>query len=198
MEQDGRAKDAEADKAFFDFCYDQYKVEMEDAERIYTRVGILITALVVLAGVVKHLARPELAGEWNLTLGVVPIATGILHIATMAAGFCLLKSLCYTLRAARPQKYTNLASTEQLREWKEIRALHIAQNEAKKSPGGLSSALWREMLPKLTEAQFKNAELNEKRRIQYEKALSWIVRAVVAILIQGFFAFFVYLGELTP
>jgi len=46
------------DKDFIAFSYDQYKLEHAEADKFYSKAGILISAMVLLGSLVPRLAEP--------------------------------------------------------------------------------------------------------------------------------------------
>ncbi len=45
---------------FYDLCYDQYKLEIDHADQIYQRAGVLLIVLPVLCGAAISVSRIDL------------------------------------------------------------------------------------------------------------------------------------------
>ena len=202
------------DMDFLEFSYDLYKAEIEDADRMYARAGFLVTALLILGGIILKLAKPELLLVWPC------ISVALLHLVTATATVFLVLALFHTLYTAYPRRYTRVASADQWREWREEMALYILREDmpVPGSVGGQKEAAtlgpdssvrgrtiaaramdaFVEKVPNsLAAAQQRNVEINESRREHFQRAMFWLVRTAATVLVQSFLALAVHLGELT-
>ena len=183
-------------KDFFVFSYDQYKLEHAEADKFYAKTGILISALAILGSLVYRLSEPTTLLRWGLDL---PTIRNVVMILTVGA---LLKTLWHTFKMARPRKeYEDLAPVKVWYEWRKKRGEFIerepsAGTDTVELEEKTNTAFISEIIPKLAEAQEKNANMNEQRRVHFRKAIDCLSWSVLILLIQAGLHLAVYLQDL--
>ena len=60
MADDITKKRRKDEKEFYYFCYDQYKIELEDADKLYQKASIIFVLLPILVGITCKLGRIDL------------------------------------------------------------------------------------------------------------------------------------------
>lgn len=172
-------------KDFFAFCYDQYKLEHAEADKFYSKAGILISAMTVLGSCIYRLSEPASFLNWGFTL-----STGQ-NVVTILTVIVLLKVLWHTFQMLRPRKeYEDLASAKLWHEWRQDQARVIAMETIPQAgelelEDTVNEAFFAEIAPKLAKAQETNAKINERRRKHFREAILWMSKAVFGLLIQA-------------
>ncbi|HPG69032.1 MAG TPA: hypothetical protein PLO37_19465 [Candidatus Hydrogenedentes bacterium] len=183
-------------KDFFEFSYQQYKLELSEADKFYSKAGILVSALAILGGLAYRLSEPATLLTWRLDLSTCRNLVEILSVCA------LLKTLWHTCQMVRPRKgYEALAPVRVWHDWLKKRAERVEKMppckiDEVKSEEDAIIAFMSEIIPRLAEAQEKNAQLNEQRRESFRKAVDWLFRFAFFLLIQAVFHLAIYLWGL--
>ena len=164
---------------FYKFCYDQYKIELDEAEKLYQKIGIMLIVLPVLASVIVKLGRVYLFGLLFTRIDVF-----IYYLASCASLLLVGVSIGYAISCVYPRKYKRLENLQEWQEWKEKYEKYIKDADKKET---IDEAMMRDICPRLAGAQTKNAPINEKRRQYFQKSVRAASIATVPIGIQAVF-----------
>ena len=182
------------DKQFMDFCYDQYKIELENAERFYPRVTVHVAVLTLLGGIcVRLLPLGPLLSMCGNTVALLQTALAFLTFLLLAVSFV------FVLVAALPRRYEHVAPAAKWQEWHETYDKLLSKdNRSDDNRPILAQGFIDSLIPGLTEAQHKNVAINEHRRRYYRKAVFAVMFATVSISLLALLRLCVYLGVLHP
>ena len=117
------------DRFFFDLCYDLYKREMDDAEAIYRRAGVLLIALPILGGVTIKMGRTDILVDC-----FARVDTFFYYLATSVSLLSVFISAVFLILTACPRKYQNLASMGVWQEWRDEYQEYLGNNGEKDIP----------------------------------------------------------------
>jgi hypothetical protein len=170
---------------FFELCYDQYKIEMEDADRIYQRGGVMLAVLPLLTASLISLGRidlmPYLFSNWAISIYYFFVVCGL---------FSLSVSTYFIVRSLFPQKYKTLANMDAWLKWRQDYEAYLIENQ----PGNAANrnkktddAMMADLTKRLVEAQPRNATINERRRGFFTLSLKAAAIGLVAIAGQAAF-----------
>ena len=179
------------DKEFKDFCYDQYKIELDDAERMYQKISILIGVLALLFGVAAKLFPLALLSSHKFSIPLV-----LLMIFSIAALVLLTISLLYLIHAGYPRDYQRIAPTQKWEEWRQKCLQHYAKNctsdeELLKTVNAEFSS---NFIKSLANAQCINVPVNELRGKSYQRAMLFSVVSLAAILLMAICRVMLFVG----
>ena len=177
------------DEKFFEICFDQYRYEQNQADAIYQRAGILLTALPILGAIAYQLGRPDLVLIWftRVDICVYLTAGAIAFIALAVGGTFTLLSIC-------PRK--QYKSLPPMQAWEDWRNKYRKDFDGKDKPSdekAIGEASLQHMKEKVLEAEKTYALLNEKRRKYFQYAIFSIGVATAGVALQAFFHMLLYL-----
>jgi len=179
------------DRLFLDFCYDQYKIDLQDAETIYPRSSVLIGAITLLSGATVKLARLDLLVRWYEAplFFFTAVSTGLIALLVVFSSASLLL-------AVYPRRYKRVAPMSKWREWREKYLEILTEENASQSAShSTTSGQCVEYLTSaLTAAQAENASLNEIRRKHYQRAVLTSVLMTIGVLLLAILRFCLFLG----
>lgn len=180
------------DKDFFDFAYEEYKAELQLAYSMPQRVGILLTAQVVIGGAAASLSRidlvPRFTERWDI-LG--------LHVASILVMGCLMVSVGFLFTSALPRDYPKLNKLFFWCHWRDQYRIILSDddpNDGERNRNALSEATLAALLQKMSNAQSTAAYVNQKRLSAFHKSMYWMAVAVLALIVEGWFAFILKLN----
>ncbi len=164
---------------FYEFCYKEYNSELEEAEKLYQKVGIMLVVLPVLTSVVVKLGRYDLLGMLFARIDVF-----IYYCSCCAALLLIAIGIFWAVLCVYPRKYKRIGD---LGGWKNWRDKYEEYIKKAKADDKIDEVMMKEICPRLAEAQTKNAPINEKRRKCFQKSVLIASYAIIPIAIQGIF-----------
>ena len=164
---------------FYELCYDQYKTELDEAEKLYQKVGVMLIVLPVLSSVIVKLGRVDLLDQLFICNEVF-----IYYLACCLSLLLILLSVVFAILCVCPRKYKRLGDLGGWQNWKEKYEEYVKTANLYET---VDEALVRDICPRLADAQTKNAPINEKRRQYFQKSVLVASLAAVQIAIQAFF-----------
>jgi hypothetical protein len=175
-------------RAFYDLCYDQYKLEAKSTEALYQRAGIMLISLPVLGAAASALGRADLVLRCFTRIDI------FLHLLGAAAAFVsLVVSAVFLFLCVCPRReYKSLADLDSWLKWRDSHLDYLKKqggDGATPADASIEAAMIEEMCPKLAGAQSKNAAINEKRRACFRVSVLWLGLCLGAIGVEGLFYF---------
>jgi len=167
---------------FYELCYDQYKTELDEADKLYQKVGVMLIVLPVLSSVVVKLGRVDLFGQLFTRVDVF-----IYYLASCLSLLLIAVSIVFTILCAYPRKYKRIGDLVGWQDWKERYEKYIKEIKANETVG---EVMMKDICPRLADAQTKNAPINEKRRKYFQKSVLTASLATASIAIQALFYLF--------
>jgi len=174
------------EKDYFDFAYEEYKSELQMAYSLPQRVGILLTAEVVIGGAAAALIRidllPRFSERWDI-LG--------LHVVSVLVMGCLLVSVGFLFTSALPRDYPKLNKLFFWSRWREEYQRLLSEDDPDahdRNRDALAEATLGALLDKLSDAQSTAAYANQKRLAAFHKSVFWMAVAAIGLIMQGFVA----------
>lgn len=164
---------------FYELCYDQYKTELDEADKLYQKVGVMLIVLPVLSSVVVKLGRADLFGQLFTRVDVF-----IYYLASCLSLLLIAVSVVFAILCVCPRKYKRLGDLGGWQDWKEKYEEYIKKTKANET---VDEAMMKEICPRLADAQTKNAPINEKRRQYFQKSVLVASFTTVPIAIQALF-----------
>lgn len=172
-------------KDFYDLCYDQYKREMDEADRIYQKAGIMLVAIPLLSTIAITLGRIDIVKS-----SFVRIDIFIYYLALLVAIVSLAFSVYFLFKCIYPCQYATLANMNVWHKWREDYQNYLKNGKESDKANNFTEsdlAMLRNICTRLVEAQPKNAEINERRRKAFQLSVMASGIALVAIAVQAFF-----------
>lgn len=173
------ASEEKTSRDFYELCYDQYKAELDEAEKLYQKVGIMLIVLPVLSSLVVKLGRVDLLGQLFTRIDVF-----IYYLASFISLLLIAISVAFAIFCVYPRKYKRLGDLGDWQDWKEKYEAYIRKINANET---IDEAMMRDICPRLADAQTKNAPINEKRRQYFQKSVLLASLTTVPITIEAFF-----------
>ena len=100
-------------REFYDLCYDQYKIELEEAEKLYQKVSILFILIPILGSVSVKIGRADLL---NITFERVDVF--IYYCSFLVAWILLTISIFFAILCVRPRKdYQRIGNMDGWQDW---------------------------------------------------------------------------------
>lgn len=171
---------------FFDFCYDQYKEEMREAEGLYQRAGVMLVVIPLLCAVTVKLGRIDI-----FDIAFARADVFLYYLGSAVALMALATSTVFLLRCVYPRRYETLASMNVWEEWRGSYEEYLRENkESSEDDGGaaLNAGTLANLRTQLVKAQPVNAELNENRRRAFKQSVKMAAIALAAVGLQALFA----------
>jgi hypothetical protein len=161
-------------ESFREFCYDQYKLSLEQSNELYNRAAVLMTGLTVLGGATAALVN---LSYLHLRFSGVEWLFMAYHVAGLAAVGTLLAAAAMLLAVIFPRSYDELATTDQWLKWRSdySTALHKEGFAGKGGDVVLAQATHNDLVQMLTSAQRHNADVNVRRA----SCFKWSARLTV-------------------
>ena len=171
------------DERFFEFVYLEYKTDLDLAHTLYQRAGVMLTAIVILAGAAASLGRPDLIEKTLQRLDVL-----LLQAATLVVACCLICSTYLLFVAAVPRDYPKLTKPFfwdiwRRQYWKQL--TEAASDDEERNRRFLAEATREAMLERLLESQGMVAYINQKRQRAFQRAVLFMAAAVTALGVQA-------------
>jgi len=169
---------------FYELCYDQYKYEMSESERLYQKAGVMLVVLPVLGAIITSLGRLDI-----FTLRFARWDVFAFYLSSVLAFLALVISAVFLFACVYPREYKTLADMDVWQKWREeyLKYLSAREEEGGDTAARLDAAMLVNLCPRLVEAQPVNAQINESRRKAFKKSVKWAAIASVAVGVQGLF-----------
>ncbi len=172
-------------KEFYELCFNQYELEMKEAEGIYQRAGVMLIVIPILSAVVIKVGRIDILNQLFTRVDIF-----IYYFTTLSAIVALAISVVCLFLCIYPCKYKTLANMNFWKEWRDEYQGYLKRknNQADSSnEDELDIATFENIRQKIIEAQPVNAEINEKRSKAFKRSMLMAVIALAAIVLQATF-----------
>jgi len=141
---------------FYHLCYDQYKIELEEAENLYPRTSIILIVIPILATITVKLGNIALIPQALMKVDIF-----LYYLSFLLAWGLITFSVLFAILCVCPRKYKTIAKLEGWHDWKTKYEKYLKQVNKNESIDGV---LINDICPQLAEAQTLNSIINEKRR----------------------------------
>ena len=168
---------------FYELCYDQYKQEMNEADSLYQRASVMLAVIPLLGAIMVKLSRFDI-----LDRCFIRVDAFLFYLAFVVATIALAVSTVFLFLYVYPRRYKTLASMDVWEKWREDYQKYLdAQKDGAGGSISLDEAMFRNICPRLAEAQPINAEINEKRRKAFKRSVLWAAIGLAAVGVQALF-----------
>ncbi len=168
---------------FYELCYDQYKQEMNEAEGLYQKAGVMLVVLPLLGAIMVSLGRVDI-----LELCLTRVDVCLFYLALVVSCTALVASVVFLFLCVYPRKYGTLASMGVWQKWREDYQKYLnSKDKAAAEADSLDLAMFENICPRLAEAQPINAAINEKRRRAFKRSVEMGAIALASIGIEALF-----------
>lgn len=164
---------------FYELCYDQYKTELYEAEKLYQKVAIVFIILPVLVGATVKIGRVDLFNRLFLRIDIF-----LYYFSCITSWILIGISVTFALICVIPRSYKRIGNMEGWQDWRKRYQKYI---EESKSEETVDDAMIRDICPKLADAQTENAPINERRRKCFQKSILFAGISILFIALQGIF-----------
>ncbi len=164
-------------RVFYEICYDQYKIELEEAEKLYQKVAIVFIVLPVLVGATVKMGRIDLLSQLFLRVDIF-----LYYLSCITSWILIGISAAFAIICVIPRNYKRIGDMEGWHDWRKRYRKYIDESKSKETVDG---AMLRDICPKLADAQTRNASVNEKRRKCFQKSILIAGISIVCIALQG-------------
>jgi len=169
---------------FYELCYDQYKLEMKEADGLYQKAGMMLVVIPLLGVIVVKLGRLDI-----IHLCFTRVDAFFFYLASVLASVFLIVSVWFLLSCIYPRKYKTLASMDFWQKWRDDYQAYLDKvDDSSEQPNAIDAAMLQNLCPKLAEAQPVNAAINEKRRQSFRRSIKMAAIALSAIGVQAIFS----------
>ncbi len=163
-------------REFYDLCYDQYKLELEEAEKLYQKVAIVFIVLPLLIGATVQIGRIDLLGR------ILRIDVFFYYISCLVAWILIGISATFAILCVIPRSYKRINDMEDWGDWRKRYQKYIEESQTKET---VDEAMMRDISLKLADAQTNNAFINERRRRYFQKSIFIIGISTYFLALQG-------------
>ena len=164
-------------KEFYTLCYDQYKIELEEAEKLYQKISILLILIPIIGGISVSLGRTDIVVRLFERVDIF-----LYYLSFLAAWLALAGSTTFSILCVIPRTYKRIGDMEGWHDWKKKYQKYLHESGTNET---IDDALIRDICPKLAEAQTQNAPINESRRIYFQKGVMFASICIVLIAFQA-------------
>ena len=171
---------------FYELCYDQYKLEMAEANSLYQKAGVMLVVLSLLGTIIVSLGRIDL-----VDLCFKRIDVFLFYFASVVAITLLSLSVIYLIQLSYPRsEYKTLKSMDAWQNW---RSQYFDYEKDSKTEGAdaevasVDDEMFKQLCSRMAEAQAINSVINEKRRKKFQMSIKLSVISLLAIAIQALF-----------
>ncbi|MBW7863943.1 MAG: hypothetical protein H3C30_05950 [Candidatus Hydrogenedentes bacterium] len=179
----------------FAFVYDQYKIELADADGISKRASLVLGAAVLVGTASAQLTNPGLLLKWHESLWHMLMA-----FFSVSDVLFLVVSVAFLFLVAYPRTYERIAPTVKWLDW----LRQIEQHLVGAGTDGMDECHEKgpeddkeiALLTALSNAQSKNYRLNEIRRNHYQRALLLLVFSTGSMFLLAVLTLCKYVGGL--
>ena len=179
------------ERGFYELCLGEYRFEKAEAGALYSRAGVLLTALSLLGALCYGLGRIDLLPHLFERVDIF-----LYYSATITCLLSLAISAYFLYGCILPRAYPSLASMKEWQGWRD-KYRKTPTEGGKQTTDDPDLAVSREMLssiiPLLAEAQAGCSALNERRRKHFQRAVFVLGFALIAWGIQALFHLFLRL-----
>jgi len=188
------------DTEFFEFCLDAYKHERDEADRLYTKMPIGITANMIIGGAIVYLLTGDYVGYLFTRIDAFAYYTA----ATITAALTAASIICLALSIV-PRQYKHIGLPHMWAEWRKVaeakmRATSDAYTDAQLQEY-ISEHTRAQLMNQLCQAAFENRQVSERRSSLFFRAICLTLVSLIPLLIQGIFLiilWFQFHSVLTP
>ncbi|MDP6636150.1 MAG: hypothetical protein QGG42_14720 [Phycisphaerae bacterium] len=177
------------DEKFFEICFGQYRYEQQQADAIYQRAGILLTALPIIGAIAYKLGRPDLIPIWFSRVDI------FLYLTAVTAAFGAVGTgTVFTILCICPRKrYGTLTLMQSWENWRNEYREKLDDKGNPPSEKEIGEGCLQRMKERILEAEKSHAALNERRRQYFKYTIFSIGAATAAIAFEAFFHMLLYL-----
>ncbi|MBF0290534.1 MAG: hypothetical protein HQK86_00100 [Nitrospinae bacterium] len=180
-------------RIFYDLCYDQYKRDMDEADKIYQKSGVMLVAVPLLGGVIVALGRIDIVKSCFMSADCCMSVIKFTYLfSSLVAIVLLLVSVASLFYCIYPRQYKTLANMDVWHNWQKGYQNYLKDNKENSESSNRVDpdvAMLHNLCERLVEAQPRNAEINERRRKAFQDSVLASGIALVAIAMQAFFYF---------
>ncbi len=176
---------------FYELCYDQYKREIDDANNIYQKAGVLLVIIPIIGSAIFAFGRDDIFDLFHERTDVF-----LYYVVSLIAVIALFVSIVFLFCCVLPRKYETLAKMDAWHQWHSDYQEYLKnKNEESKhhNDDELEVALFEALCPKLVKAQPVNAKLNETRSKAFKRSLLLASISLFAFFFQAILYFLLYI-----
>jgi len=170
---------------FYELCYRQYKHELEKAEGLYLKTGVMLVIIPLLGTMMVALGRMDVflhcftCSEFPRCLACV--AAFLFVLAFVCAIVVLVNSIYHLYQCVHPRRYIAIPDMDMWLEWRE------EQRNEGENESNIETATFELLCHKLADAQSHNVKINQQR---FEAFMLSLKRAAIALIVIGVSALF--------
>jgi len=172
-------EECEMSQSFYELCYDQYKIELDEAEKLYQKVAIVFIILPVLVGATVKIGRIDLFNRLFLRIDIF-----LYYVSCVTSWILIGISVTFALLCVIPRSYKRIGDMEEWQDWRKRYQKYIDESKAEEK---VDDVMIKDICPKLADAQTNNAPINEKRRKYFQKSIFFAGISVLFVALQGIF-----------
>jgi uncharacterized membrane protein YcjF (UPF0283 family) len=171
------SSDEKPSRSFYELCYDQYKIELEEADKLYQKVTIVFILLPVLVGATVKIGTTNLVGQLFIRIDIF-----LYYLYTLIAWILIGVSAAFAILCVVPRTYKRIGDMEGWQNWRKRYQKYIDDTKAEET---VDAAMIRDICPKLADAQTKNAPTNERRRKYFQRSVLIASISTIFIAMEG-------------
>lgn len=170
---------------FYELCLKQYESEMQEADGIYQKSGVMLIVIPILGSIIYKLVNTEILKKPMTQC----IATAVYYTTGVVAIISVIISIVYLFLSITPRK--DYKKIDNMNKWQDRREKLLKNKNHNKTKTKAShkteinDIIINDIIFKLNDAQSNNAEINEDRRYKFMLSVKWAFCALVAVGIQA-------------
>jgi hypothetical protein len=166
-----------ASQIFYELCYDQYKLELEEADKLYQKVSIILIVLPILAGTILRIGRADLLDQLFMKKEIL-----FYYFSFLASWLLIGAGAVFAICCVVPRNYQRIGDMIDWQDWRKRYQKYIDESKVNET---LDDAMLRDICVKLANAQKTNVLINENRRQYFQKSVLMASLCMIPLISQA-------------
>lgn len=162
---------------FYELCYDQYKLELEEADKLYQKASVVLIVLPLLAGTILKIGRADLIYQLFMRKEI------LFYYSSFLASWLLIGAgAVFAIFCVVPRNYQRIDDMVNWQNWRKRYQEYIDESKVDET---LDDAMLRDICIRLADAQKTNILINETRRKYFHKSVLMASLCMIPLISQA-------------
>lgn len=179
---------------FFDLCYDTYRHEVSETDRLYTRFPLAISANVLIGGAVGLLVKESYVDSFFTRVDVF-----LYYGSAFACIGLLVTAVIFLAGAILPRRYKRIAALRPLAEWRGEYARELEHADEGVSEADIERIIDHATIVELEKQLIKTTEVNKRvngrRTWWFNRSLYFTTYSLIPLLTTGVMHIVVWMND---
>ncbi len=151
------ASEEKASQVFYELCYDQYKLELEEAEKLYQKAAIILIILPILVGTVISIGRTDLVEQFFVKKVVF-----LYYLSCFFSWTLILSGVIFAIYCVVPRNYQGISNLAAWQDWRKRYQEYIEKSKASET---VDDAMIIDICTRLADALARNQPKSTATRL---------------------------------